>query len=194
MKGKYVVFEGIDGSGKSTVCLNMAKKLQENGYKVLTITEPSSSEIGQLLRKHLKSTSVDPKVLALLFAADSYDIQTKFSEEYDYILSDRNYFSTIAYQMIEIDKCWLFELHRYLKNPDILFYLNVSVDKALERIRLREKNIDFFENRESLLKIKNNYDLLLSDISNLRTKIIDTDTYSVSEVENLVLSELYKIF
>lgn len=194
MKGKYVVFEGIDGSGKSTVCLNMAKKLQENGYKVLTITEPSSSEIGQLLRKHLKSTSVDPKVLALLFAADSYDIQTKFSEEYDYILSDRNYFSTIAYQMIEIDKCWLFELHRYLKNPDILFYLNVSVDKALERIRLREKNIDFFENRESLLKIKNNYDLLLSDISNLRIKIIDTDTYSVSEVENLVLSELYKIF
>lgn len=194
MKGKYVVFEGIDGSGKSTVCLNMAKKLQENGYKVLTITEPSNSEIGQLLRKYLKSTSVDPKVLALLFAADSYDIQTKFSEEYDYILSDRNYFSTIAYQMIEIDKSWLFELHRYLKNPDILFYLNVSVDNALERISLRDKNIDSFENKESLSKIKNNYDLLLSDISNLKIKTIDTDTYNVSEVENLVLSELYKIF
>lgn len=194
MRGKYVVFEGIDGSGKSTICTNIAKELQKCGFKVLTVAEPSKSDIGQLLRKYLKSSLVDQKTLALLFAADSYDIQTKFSEEYDYILSDRNYFSTVAYQMMEVDECWLFELHRYLKNPDIMFYLNVSVDNALERIKLRDKNKELFENRESLLKIKKNYDLLFTEITDLKTKIIDTNTYSISEIEHMVLSELHKNF
>lgn len=92
MRGHYIVFEGIDGSGKTTICSNIAARLRESGYKVLLISEPSKSEIGQLLRKQMKTMTLNEKSIALLYAADSYDIQAKILEDYDFILSDRNFF------------------------------------------------------------------------------------------------------
>lgn len=81
MRGHYIVFEGIDGSGKTTVCTHIAVRLRESGYNVLLISEPSKSEIGQLLRKQMRAMTLNQKSIALLYAADSYDIQDKISEE-----------------------------------------------------------------------------------------------------------------
>ena len=54
-------------------------------------------------------------------------------------------------------------MHRFLKQPDMVFYLNVTVETAIERIKSRNDNMDFFETFESLLKVKSNYEKLISD-------------------------------
>ena len=163
MKGHYIVVEGIDGSGKTSICSKISTSLIQRGYKILQISEPSHSEIGLLLRNQMKNLHINQTSLALLYAADSYDIQERIKDHYDFIISDRNYLSTVAYQMIDVDKEWLLMLHRFLKQPDMVFYLNVTVEAAMERIKSRNNNIDFFETSESLLKIKSNYEKLISD-------------------------------
>lgn len=190
MRGHYIVFEGIDGSGKTTVCSHIAVRLRESGYNVLLISEPSRSEIGQLLRKQMQVTTLNQKSIALLYAADSYDIQDKISEEYDFIISDRNFFSTVAYQMIEVDENWLFSIHELLEIPDTIFYLRVSVDEALSRIEQRDSNRDVFENRKSLELVKLNYDKIIAQRNIFRVIEIETSERSENEIVETVLAIL----
>ena len=165
MRGHYIVFEGIDGSGKTTICSNTAARLRESGYKVLLISEPSKSEIGQLLRKQMKTMTLNQKSIALLYAADSYDIQAQILEDYDFILSDRNFFSTVAYQMVE-------------------------VDEALSRIERRDGNREVFENKESLEQIKRNYDKIMNRRNDFKIYKIDTSECNVIKVGEIVLETL----
>lgn len=194
MRGHYIVFEGIDGSGKTTVCTHIAVRLRESGYNVLLISEPSKSEIGQLLRKQMRAMTLNQKSIALLYAADSYDIQDKISEDYDFILSDRNFFSTVAYQMMEVDENWLFSIHKFLEIPDTIFYLRVSVEEALGRIERRDGNRDVFENKESLEQIKLNYDKIMAQRNVFRVIEIETSERSENEIVETVLTILKSQF
>lgn len=189
MKGYYIVFEGIDGSGKTSICSKISSILIQCGYSVLQISEPSHSEIGLLLRNQMKSLHINQTSLALLYAADSYDLQEHIDECYDFIISDRNYLSTVAYQMMSVDKEWLLMLHRFLKQPDMLFYLNVTVEAAMERIESRNGSIDFFETSESLLKVKSNYEKLISD--GLGLKVFNIET--VGKSQSVVVQNVMKI-
>lgn len=190
MRGHYIVFEGIDGSGKTTVCSHITVRLRESGYNVLLISEPSESEIGQLLRKQMQDMTLNQKSIALLYAADSYDIQDKISEGYDFILSDRNFFSTVAYQMMDVDENWLFSIHKFLEIPDMIFYLRVSVDEALGRIERRDGNRDVFENKESLEQIKVNYDKIMAQRDGFRVIEIETSERNENEIVETVLAIL----
>ena len=189
MKGHYIVFEGIDGSGKTSICSEISDGLIQRGYKVLQISEPSHSEIGLLLRNQMKNLHINQTSLALLYAADSYDLQESIEDCYDFIVSDRNYLSTVAYQMMAIDKEWLLMLHRFLKQPDMVFYLDVTVEAAMERIKRRNGNIDFFETSESLLKVKSNYEKLISDGLGLKVFSIET----VGKSQSVVAQNVMKI-
>ena len=51
MKGHYIVVEGIDGSGKTSICSKISTSLIQRGYKILQISEPSHSEIGFAFKK-----------------------------------------------------------------------------------------------------------------------------------------------
>ncbi len=189
MKGHYIVFEGIDGSGKTSICSEISDSLIQRGYKVLQISEPSHSEIGLLLRNQMKNLHINQTSLALLYAADSYDLQEHIEDCYDFIISDRNYLSTVAYQMMAVDKEWLLMLHRFLKQPDMVFYLDVTVEAAMERIGSRNGSIDFFETSESLLKVKSNYEKLISDGLGLKVFRIET----VGKSQSVVAQNVMKI-
>lgn len=189
MKGHYIVFEGIDGSGKTSICSEISDSLIQRGYKVLQISEPSNSEIGSLLRNQMKNLNINQTSLALLYAADSYDLQESIEDCYDFIVSDRNYLSTVAYQMMDVDKEWLLMLHRFLKQPDMVFYLDVTVEAAMERIESRNGSIDFFETSESLLKVKSNYEKLISDGLGLKVFSIET----VGKSQSVVAQNVMKI-
>lgn len=195
MKGHYIVFEGIDGSGKTSICSKISDSLIERGYKVLQISEPSHSEIGLLLRNQMKNLHINQTSLALLYAADSYDIQERIEDCYDFVISDRNYLSTVAYQMMNVDKEWLLMLHQFLKKPDMIFYLDVTVEAAIERIKSRNGNIDFFETSESLLKVKSNYEKLISDGLDLKVFCIETVGKSqlivAQNIERIIQEQLF---
>lgn len=189
----YIVFEGIDGSGKTTLCNMISELLVQRGFRVKQLTEPSRSRIGFLLREEMKESSLSQLSISLLFAADSYDIQTQrekhYNQEYDYIISDRNFLSTLAYQMTEVDIDWLVNLHKYIVEPDRLFFLDVSVNDAIGRIGQRNCR-QVYENREMLTKIKHNYDVCLSKMKHKNICRINTSELSIENEIDIVLKYL----
>ncbi len=73
-KGTFIVFEGIDGSGKSTQINRLSDKLKSKNHAVYQTFEPSDGSVGSMVRQMLKGElEVDQRTIALLFAADRTD-------------------------------------------------------------------------------------------------------------------------
>lgn len=165
----YIVFEGIDGSGKSTQIQMLKAWLEANGFGVETVVEPTDSDVGRLIRKILRhpeaNTERFQKTLALLFAADRMLIMDKLEDESKIIISDRSFISSLAYQ----DPAeWVEVLNRYAKKPDLLILLDLDVKKSVART----SGEDTFENEEFLTGVKENY---LKLAENYEHKIIDAN-------------------
>ena len=170
----YIVFEGIDGAGKSTQITKLKKWLEDSGLEVKTIVEPTDSDIGLLIRKMLKNPNATEeniqKTLGLLFAADRLILMDKINN-YEYcskiIISDRSFYSSLAYQNY---KNWIVEINKFAKKPDIVLLLDLDLDIAIERC----SGEDEFEKKSFLAKVKNNY-LELANNNQDIFKIIDAN-------------------
>lgn len=163
----YIVFEGIDGAGKSTQIQMLKGWLEDNGFRVETLVEPTDSEVGRLIRKLLQrpdaTTERLQKTLALLFAADRMLIMDRLEDESKIVISDRSFISSLAYQ----DPAdWVEVLNRYAKKPDLLLLLDLDAKKSVARTSGK----DTFENEEFLTGIRQNYLELAKDYEH---KIID---------------------
>lgn len=165
----YIVFEGIDGAGKSTQIQLLKEWLEANGFEVETVVEPTDSDVGKLIRKLLKhpdaKTDVFQRMLGLLFAADRMLIMDKLNDESKVIISDRSFISSLAYQE---NPDWIEELNKYAKRPDLLILLDLDVKKSVART----SDGDTFENEEFLTKVKENY---LEVSKNFQCEIIDAN-------------------
>ena len=165
----YIVFEGIDGAGKSTQIQLLKEWLEDNGFRVETLVEPTDSEVGKLIRKILQrpdaQTENVQKTLALLFAADRMLIMDKLEDKSKIIISDRSFISSLAYQE---PSEWVEILNRYAKEPDLLIILDLDVKKSVART----SGQDTFENEEFLTGVKENY-LRLAE--NYEHQIIDAN-------------------
>jgi len=165
----YIVFEGIDGSGKSTQIRMLKEWIEDNGLEVETLVEPTDSEIGKLIRKILQRPDAQTEriqnTLALLFAADRMLIMDKLEDESKIVISDRSFISSLAYQN---PAEWVEVLNRYAKKPDLLLLLDLDVKKSVART----SGEDTFENEEFLTGVKENYLRLAKDYEH---KIIDAN-------------------
>lgn len=166
----YIVFEGIDGAGKSTQINLLKNWLEQNGFDVETVVEPTDSEVGKLIRKILQrpdaTTDRIQKTLGLLFAADRMLIMDKLNDDSKVILSDRSFISSLAYQE---PADWIEQINKYAKEPDLVLLLDVDVKTSVNRCSKEDE----FENEEFLSKVKANY---LDLISNFNHEIIDAST------------------
>ena len=165
----YIVFEGIDGAGKSTQIQLLKEWLEANGFEVETMVEPTDSEVGKLIRRILQMPDANDddvqRVLALLFAADRMFIMDKLNDESKIIISDRSFISSLAYQEpIE----WVEEVNKYAKRPDLLILLDLDVKKSVARTSGK----DNFENEEFLTGVRDNY---LNLVKNYEHQIIDAN-------------------
>ncbi|MBO6274445.1 MAG: dTMP kinase [Methanobrevibacter sp.] len=156
----YIVFEGIDGAGKSTQIQLLNKWLENNGLEVETMVEPTDSEVGKLIRRILQrpdaTTDRVQKTLGLLFAADRMLIMDKLEDEKKVIISDRSFISSLAYQE---PAEWIEVLNKYAKKPDLLILLDLDVKTSVART----SGEDTFENEEFLTNVKSNYLELVKD-------------------------------
>ncbi len=163
----YIVFEGIDGAGKSTQIGLLKDWLEKNGFNVECVVEPTDSEVGKLIRKILQRTDATSdriqKTLGLLFAADRMLIMDKLNDESKVILSDRSFISSLAYQE---PADWIKQINKYAKEPDLVLLLDVDVKTSVNRCSKEDE----FENEEFLNDVKANY---LNIISNFNHEIID---------------------
>lgn len=127
----YICLEGIDGAGKSTQLDHIIEWLVESGFKVRKIHEPTNSDVGELLRKLLKSSDANcedmQKVFGLLFAADRLILKSeleKYEENDEIIISDRSFYSSLAYQ---VPQDWIYSLNKYAKKPDLVILIDIIV-------------------------------------------------------------------
>ncbi len=166
MKGKFITFEGGEGTGKSTQIKLLAEYLQKKGQKVLTTREPGGTEVGQEIRKLLvcgDKDKFDATAEALLYFADRHiHLSRKIwpaLEQGAIVLSDRFADSTVAYQYYGYDKRLgkdvlnaLYQIAVGDFKPDLTIILDIAPEKGLARSFDKAKNMAVkelrFEGRE----------------------------------------------
>jgi dTMP kinase len=162
MKGKFIVFEGIDGSGLTTQAELLEKYLRNKKYEVVLTKEPTNNLIGGIIRAALKKEWITSnRTLQLLFSADrAHHLEKDIIpalENGKIVISDRYFISTIAYGMIELEKDWLKALNSKFLLPDIIFIIDVPVEVSIERIKASRFGFELFEEKKKLEKIRNNF-------------------------------------
>jgi dTMP kinase len=160
-KGKFIVFEGIDGSGKTSQLERVALWLKQHNITVMTNREPTSSPAGLRLRESASSGRVTPEEEAELFLQDRrWNVENNILPALradKTILQDRYYYSTIAYQGargLDAD-----EIRRkneaFAPRPDLVLLFDLDPETALERIKKNRGEIpNLFEKLDYLKRVR----------------------------------------
>ncbi len=149
----FIVFEGGDGSGKSTQARSLLRRLRRRGVKVLRTHEPGGTPLGQSLRRLLKSGDpMTPMSELLLFEAARaqlvWQVIKPHLEEGGVVIADRFTSSTMAYQGYGrgLDRELIERLNREATGglePDLTVLLDLPVETALAR--KGSGNVDTFD-------------------------------------------------
>lgn len=166
MTSKFIVFEGIDGAGKTTQIKLLRDKLAARGIECFITAEPTDMPSGKLIREALsgrvKTTTAE---MADMFARDRV-IHNKDEEKgIDShlrrgvcVISDRYYYSSLAYQGSELGYETVAALNLDnpdIRTPDICLFLDLSPEKSLERIGKRaDTPTEIYENYDYLEKTR----------------------------------------
>lgn len=207
MNSKFIVFEGIDGSGTSTQSELLKKALNAKNIVCHLTCEPSNGPIGNMIRQIFKgrinvAKGANPNIhsgnlfdeqMAYLFAADRHDHLYnnidgvfKLRAEGAVVISTRYYFSSFAYHCSNQEDFDLIKtLNSRFPDPDLVIYLDNPTTKSIERINERAFR-DEYENTEKLLTAKNNYEKIFSEYKGRILKIDATE--SIESIHKKVLS------
>ena len=149
--GRFIVLEGIDGSGTTTQAARLAASLRDAGHAVVATREPSDGPIGVVLRQALtrRLVGLSDRVLALLFAADRLDHHASVVEpalaEGKVVVSDRYVLSSLAYQGMRLPLAWVEALNAAARPPDVTVYLDVDPRTAARRRHGRGGTRELFD-------------------------------------------------
>jgi dTMP kinase len=153
-RGILIVFEGIDGSGKTTLATLLANALSKKGLPVILTKQPGATALGKCIRSllHEQTAPLYPVAEFLLFAADRaqhiHEIVKPALQQRQIVISDRMADSSYAYQgygrNLDLDKIqhvnsWALQGI----SPNIIFYLRITAQEAFKRIEKEHR--DFFE-------------------------------------------------
>jgi dTMP kinase len=161
----FVTFEGIDGSGKSTISKLVYKQLKKEGIDVVLTYEPTDSWIGKQVQRCIE-TGEDPFITALTFTADRIEHGkqiNKWLDEKKIVICDRYAESTYAYQGAQLEKLidkpikWLKDMAKdMIPIPERTFIFIIDPKLSIKRIENRE-NLIPFEKVSFLEKVHENY-------------------------------------
>ncbi|MEM0025074.1 MAG: dTMP kinase [Zestosphaera sp.] len=162
----FIVFEGLDGSGKTTVSLRIVEALAREGFKVLYTYEPYSEDFIKLINDYGKR--LGGVMEAYLMAADRYNhvvsVITPALREGLIVVSDRYYYSSLAYQGAKgVNVEWIKTLNKFAPEPDLAIYLDVEPSVGLRRKKSSTTKIKYLEEDESFLhKVRTIYKELVA--------------------------------
>ncbi|MCD6115122.1 dTMP kinase [bacterium] len=167
-QGKFIVFEGLDGSGLSTQAKLLKEYLENRGIKTVLTKEPTknssiASKIHQALSHQIE---IDSLQLQRLFAQDRREhlenLIIPSLKEGKFVISDRYFFSSFAFgSEKEEDLEKIIELNKDFLMPDLVLLLKVRPKVCIERIKKRGEEIKLFEKEEKLEKVWKNYQKLV---------------------------------
>ena len=200
-RGKFIVFEGLDGSGKGTQAGLLLKELKCQGINAVLTAEPTSSSTGGMLRDALGGfVKRDACELSALFLLDRIFHNTneingikKYLDAGIDVICDRYYYSSFAYQGIDADLEWVMDMNLNCKEiirPDVCIFLDISPDDGDKRLSADRTEREIYENTDTQKKIRKRFFEvfdLLKDTENI--KIVDASR-TVSEVS----ADIIKIY
>ncbi len=167
-RGQFIVFEGIDGAGKTTQIELLIRRLQADGRRVYRTTEPTESVSGGLLRDALSGVSKRTACeMAALFVLDRIfhntnpvnGIEKMLADGVD-VICDRYYYSSLAYQGSETDERWVREMNLNcpeIRRPDICIFLDLTPEQSMERIGKGRVTTEIYENVERLERVRRKF-------------------------------------
>ncbi len=196
-RGILIVFEGIDGTGKSTQCGLLAKSLNEMQVPNIALAEPTRGAWGMKIRKLLSDgrKGISPQEELSWFINDrkediAMNIMPALKENMA-VLMDRYYFSTAAYQGalgLEPDQIRL-ENEKFAPIPDRVLIFLASPEKCLERIESSRDQKSTFEKLDYLKNVQK----IFKSFNGPNIRFIES-IGSVSEVHKKVLTEIDDLF
>src|SRR5688572_28691812 len=179
-RGKLIVIDGVDGSGKATQVNLLIKHLRKDGRKVKVIDFPEyysnffGAFIGHCLsEQYYNFVKIHPKIASVLYAADRFESKDKIKKwlSYGYIVVANRYAS--ANQIHQGGKItntkkresflkWLAEMEYEvfkIPRPDVVFYLNVPIPIVMKLIKERNKNGSrvYLGNKKDVVEKDRNY-------------------------------------
>jgi dTMP kinase len=201
LQGKFITFEGIDGSGKSTQHRMLAGVLRSRGLDIVTTHEPGGTPLGRRLREAFLETeeTVAPMAELLLFAADRAQhvellIKPTLAEG-RMVISDRYADATFAYQgagrgFDEQTVNQIINLATGGLNPDLTLFFDISVENAIRRTNSRDessakRNRMDLETADFYDRVRRSY-LGIAEREPERFKLIDANG-SIEETHHIVV-------
>ena len=159
-KGRFITFEGTEGSGKSTQVGNLAERLHSLGYRVRKLREPGGTPIGEEIRHTLKHSLQNHAMTAeaelLLMNASRAQLVREVIRpalaEGEIVVCDRFYDSSIAYQgygrQLDLEKVKaVIEFAVGDTKPDLTLFLHIPSEISAERVRSRQVSLPFVRDR-----------------------------------------------
>lgn len=173
-QGKFIVIEGLDGSGQSTQVALLRDFLTKKGFQVISTKEPfkNSSVAGTIKSALDKKIKIQPQEFQKIFIQDRKEHLEKeiipALKLGKIVVCDRYFFSTFAYGAFEgIDLEWLIEKNNEFLLPDLTLILKVSPEICIQRIESRGKQKQFFETKNKLEKVWQTFKIMPERFNNV---------------------------
>lgn len=209
-KGKYIVLEGIDGSGKTTQIERLYDYFASLGREVVKTREPRKDEglIGELIQKILNGKTKVPSVaIQYLFSADRgmhhEELILPALKAGKVVISDRCFWSAVPYGVLDLEEDFndnsakyilvsqsILSMYHQFTAPDLTFYLDIPVGRAMDRLGKKPHEKEIYEEEKKIIKAKQGYDWLLKNFPQEFTII--NGMKSVEEVTEDILSAINK--
>ena len=203
-RGRFIVFEGIDGSGKTTQARLLAERLRAEGREVALTAEPTAYPSGVALREALggkvKRTECQ---MAAMFVEDRIahnihpdtGIRALLERGVD-VICDRYYYSTLAYQGETTDYGWVKAMNLLcpeILRPDVCIYVDLLPKQSLERISKGRDSVEIYENIETLTAVRERFLFVINDLSDTDNVKIVNGYRSVEDVSEDIYTIVNKI-
>jgi dTMP kinase len=172
-RGRFIVFEGIDGAGTTTQMERLVTWLRRRGELAEATAEPTTGPIGTMIRQILGGrlvskpsggdpAGVDRATIALLFAADRIDhLQNEIEPHLAagrHVICDRYVLSSMAYQGVDVDLKFVRAINVKAPPPDLTLFIKVSAEVAMQRIATSRPDRDLFETLPFQRKVAAGYE------------------------------------
>jgi dTMP kinase len=139
MRGRLIIFEGLDGTGKTTQIELLSKHLQEKGLPVIITRWNSSRLVSKAIKRAKKARLLTPYLYSTLHATDFHyrleNIIIPSLYEGYYVIADRYVYTALARDIARrVDRAWVEHLYALAPKPDLAFYCKTSLEESLERV------------------------------------------------------------
>lgn len=204
-KGLFIVFEGIDGCGKTTQASRLAEMLRAEGREVVLTAEPTGLPSGKALREALSGRVKKSECeMAAMFVMDriahniddEIGIQNLVARGVD-VICDRYYYSSLAYQGHATDYAWVKAMNvgcPEIRKPDLCIYLDLLPEESLRRINAGREALEIYENTETLTGVRKQFLSVIEDLGETDNIKIVNAADSCDNIANIIAEMVKNLF